>query len=237
MSKVIGNTLPPEFFEQFKPENLNQVDDPVKPPGPLDEFTLPSAPKKEVEQGDGSSAVSPSGDEDFDPIKGFEDAGESALTASEANEFAELLVDGVALLKDGISEAFSHRFEKAIEGAFSEDKRQFLNVVIACDQEEGLSIDKLKGLAAKLELDFMKLLEVKVAYVKIKERWQASEYKQYQKDGIKRNAKRVAEKYFANSAPDPLAMLAAYVGVALGGDMLRIGTNIVKDKKQNNGTA
>lgn len=236
---------PSTFYEQFKDEKLNIVPDPVKASDKA--LVLPPAPKKEAAPDDGSrrslsgvegGAEDQSGD-DFDPVKGFmgDDEG-NAITALESNEFAELLTDSVGLLKDGISEAFRGRFEKALKEGFPEEKRDMLNVVIACDQEGGLSVDKLKGLAAKLELDFMKVLEVKVKYIQIKERWQASEYKDYQKKGIKRNAKRVAEKYFANSAPDPLTMLIAYVAVALGGDALRIGTNIIKERKEaTNGTA
>jgi hypothetical protein len=190
----MDNPIPSEFYDRFSEETLNNVPDPA--PKASNALALPPAPRKQPAPGMDTqpapeSEVDP---EDVDPIEAMVGP-DGDLGKIEAEEFAELLTDSVGLLKDGLNELFKVRFEEALRKDFKDDERDMLNVVIACDQESGLSVDKLKALSEKLNLDFMKVLGIKVRYVQTKDKWQAKEYRDYQKKGIKRNAKRVAEKY------------------------------------------
>lgn len=218
MAKRRNSDLPSEFAEQFEKENLNTVEMPQAPPEI--EFPEGTEPGEEPVY-EGPQDLEDKATEMLDDLENTIEI----MDEGDAAELAEWLLDIVETAKDGISLFFSRELERELKSSFTQADAELLALIQFLDQENRLNFETLKEMSEKYGYSFARLMELKVQFTKIKIRWETKEIRDRQKEGIRRNAQKTIQKYFSMNGVDPAIMLAGYVGVALGGDVLRIWSN------------
>jgi hypothetical protein len=164
---------------------------------------------------------------------GEEEQEEEQFSAAEMKAFGDLLVGLVHTTKDMTNLFFDTRFHDALGKRFSEKEMEAVELVMFLDQDGNLgsnNLPEMRSLAQEFGLEMKTLVSVAVRYRQVKKRYQASEFKEYQQEGIRKYATQVAKRHMLK--PDPVLMLGLYLAVTLGADLGRIGMAMWNDRKQ-----
>jgi hypothetical protein len=164
---------------------------------------------------------------------GEEEHDEEQFSEAEMKAFGDLLVGLVHTTKDMTNLFFDTRFHEALSKRFSEKEMEAVELVMFLDQDGNLgsnNLPEMRSLAQEFGLEMKTLVSVAVRYRQVKKRYQASEFKEYQQEGIRKYATQVAKRHMLK--PDPVLMLGLYLAVTLGADLGRIGMAMWNDRKQ-----
>ena len=165
--------------------------------------------------------------------EGHEAGDRPGMSEDEMEGFSLAFVDFMLMGKSFLADYYDAEFGRILRKKFDEDKRLHIIICEMAETEGGLTIDGLANALEKVKthsdkfnvVTYPDLLEVGNDYRKLKKRYQPSEIKDYQKDGLKRYFKVTLVKYFGEVSPDPMAMLCLYLVITFGFDGYNLWMN------------
>lgn len=221
--------LPAGFLEGLNAEHQTVDRDEIAAESPS--MQAQSEPNPPV---DDPEVATPARPDDGSPdwLKDLEggSAEDLGMDGEEIHLLSQAAVDFVKMGKDGINAYFKSKFGKVIKANFAPSQHKMLSVVILADTEKKLSVDGLGHMLDLLSkrtdkykgIDFAELVEIYTGYKALKERYEATELKDYQAQGIQKYTEATLHKYLGEARPDPAIMLMVYLIIIFGADLMKL---------------